>query len=132
MYFVDPGLVSFLTGIRTVRLFEDGPLAGPLFENYVVSAVLKRETHNGQRPELSFVRTSNGVEVDLVIDRGTAREYIEIKNTATFRPDLFKPLRPLKGDLDKGSVLYRGKNREYDKDLQVMNFSDYLRRPDAT
>ncbi len=78
VYFVDPGLVSFLTGIRTERMFEDGPLAGALFENYVVSEVLKRETHMGHRPELSFVRTSIGAEVDLVIDRGTVRVYVEI------------------------------------------------------
>lgn len=131
VYFVDPGLVSFLTGIRTERMFEDGPLAGALFENYVVSEVLKRETHLGHRPELSFVRTSIGTEVDLVIDRGTVREYVEIKNTATFRPEFLKSLRLLKGDSDKGSLLYRGKNRDYDRDLQVVNFSDYLLSPDA-
>jgi predicted AAA+ superfamily ATPase len=131
VYFVDPGMVSFLTGIHTERLFEDGPLAGSLFENYVVSEVIKRETHKGLRPELSFVRTSNGVEVDLVIDRGTSREFIEVKNTATFRPDLLKSLRALKGAADKGFLLYRGKDLEVDATLQAMNFSNYLLRSEA-
>ena len=126
VYFVDPGLAAFLTGIQTDKLFEQGPLAGPLFENYVVSEVLKRELHSGRRPELSFIRTSNGVEVDLVIDRGTSHEFIEIKNSATFRPDLLKGLRSLKGKADKGVLLYRGEGLTYDKDLEVVNFSEYL------
>jgi predicted AAA+ superfamily ATPase len=75
---------------------------------------------------LSFVRTSNGVEVDVVIDRGASREFIEIKNTSTFRPDLLKSLRSLKGKADKGLLLYRGESMEYDEGLRVLNFSDYL------
>ena len=126
LYFVDPGLVSFLTGIRTEKMFEDGPLAGPLFENFVVSEILKRETHKGERPELSFVRTSNGVEVDLVIDRGSSRQYIEVKSTETFRPDHLKGIRSLKGKADEGLLLYRGKSIDYDKGLGAANFSEYL------
>jgi len=126
VYFIDPGMVSFLTGIYTEALFENGPLAGPLFENYIVTEILKREMHSGRRPELSFVRTSNGVEVDVVIDRGASREFIEIKNTSTFRPDLLTGLRSLKGKADKGLLLYRGESREYDEGLRVLNFSDYL------
>jgi predicted AAA+ superfamily ATPase len=130
VYFVDPGLAAFLTGIQTETLFERGPLAGPLFENYVISEVLKRELHSGRRPELSFIRTSNGVEVDLVIDRGMSHEFIEIKNSATFRPDLLKGLHSLKGKADKGILVYRGEGLQYDEDLAVVNFSEYLVGPD--
>jgi len=126
LYFVDPGLVSFLTGIHTEKMFEGGPLAGALFENYVVSEVLKCETHKGNRPELSFIRTSNGVEVDLVVDRGSSREFIEVKNTETFRPDFLKGLRLLKGKADTGLLVYRGKSLDYDEGLRVVNFSEYL------
>jgi len=129
VYFVDPGLAAFLTGIQSKTLFENGPLAGHLFENYVISEVLKRETHQGLRPELSFVRTSNGVEVDLVVDRGVSREYVEIKNSATFRPEMLKGLRSLKGESDRGVLLYRGKKLMYDKDLDIVNYSEYLLSP---
>ena len=80
----------------------------------------------GTYPELSFVRTSKGVEVDVVIDRGASREFIEIKNTSTFRPDLLKGLRSLKGKADKGLLLYRGKSMDYEEGLRILNFSDYL------
>lgn len=126
VYFVDTGLVSFLTGIRTETMFEDGPLAGPLFENYLVSEVLKHATHAGQQPDLSFIRTSNGVEVDLVIDRGSSREFIEVKNTETFRPDFLKAIRSLKRKTDTGLLLYRGKSLDYDEHLGAMNFPEYL------
>ncbi len=126
VYFIDPGLPAFLTGIQTEEMFEDGPLAGPIFENYIVSEVLKRELHSGRRAELSFLRTSNGVEIDLVIDRGVSRQFIEIKNTATYRPELLKGLRALKGAEDEGILLYRGQALPSDKHTRAMNFSEYL------
>ncbi len=67
--------------------------------------------------------------MDLVIDRGVSREFIEIKNSATFRPDLLKGLRSLKAKEDKGVLLYRGKGIRYDEDLDVVNFSEYLLSP---
>lgn len=126
VYFVDPGLAAFLTGIQSEALFENGPLAGPLFENYIISEVLKRAMHQGLRPELSFIRTSNGVEVDLVIDQGVSREFVEIKNSATFHPELLKGLRSLKGKSDRGVLLYRGRGLKYDEHLAAVNFSEYL------
>ena len=45
IYFYDVGLVSFLTGIENQSLYENGPMAGSIFENYMVSEILKKERH---------------------------------------------------------------------------------------
>ena len=34
VYFYDTGMVSFLTGIETLKMYEQGPMAGAIFENY--------------------------------------------------------------------------------------------------
>ena len=33
-------LISFLTGIENKMIFENGPMAGQIFENYIVSEIL--------------------------------------------------------------------------------------------
>src|SRR5262249_53581533 len=45
IYFYDTGLVSYLTGMTTYEQFDQGPLAGSLFENYIVSEIVKKEAH---------------------------------------------------------------------------------------
>jgi len=42
IHFYGTGLVSHLTGIRTKELYEEGPLYGALFENYVIAEILKK------------------------------------------------------------------------------------------
>lgn len=43
LYFYDTGLVSYLVGITTQQLYENGPMAGSLFENYLVTEILKKK-----------------------------------------------------------------------------------------
>jgi predicted AAA+ superfamily ATPase len=40
LYFLDTGLVSYLSGNTTKEIIENGPMAGALFENFVIGAVL--------------------------------------------------------------------------------------------
>ena len=50
VYFFDTGLVSYFTGIQTFKQYDQGPLAGGLFENYVVSEIYKNELHKASGP----------------------------------------------------------------------------------
>lgn len=127
VYFYDTGLVSYLTGISNANLFERGPLLGSLFENYMVSEILKREIHLKSHAELYFYRTSNGEEVDLIIDRKQHREFIEIKAGETFTPKMSRALENLCDKESTGYLLYRGKNVPYLPNIQVMNYQDYLK-----
>jgi predicted AAA+ superfamily ATPase len=126
IYFFDTGLVSYLTGIRNAELFEKGPLYGPIFENYVVSEILKREIHAKADSELFYYRTSNGVEVDLIIDRKTMQEYVEIKTSETYRSEMTKAIEQIKRKNDKGYLLYRGRDEHSSPDLEIMNYTTYL------
>lgn len=81
-------------------------MAGHLFENYVIIEILKRFTNRGINPPLYYLRTNNGLEVDLIIDTATLLR-LEIKLAKTpsanmiaglnrFR-DVFAALNPGKG-----------------------------------
>jgi uncharacterized protein len=126
LYFYDTGLVSFLTGIHSKETFEQGPMLGNLFENYLVSDILKREMHNKSHAELYFYRSSNGEEIDLIIDRKQTRELIEIKAGETFTPRMTKEIEKLKGQNTRGYLLYRGKTIPYLPEVNVMNYKEYL------
>ena len=126
IYFFDTGLVSYLTGIRNKELFEHGPLYGPLFEIYVISEIYKKELHTGSGAELFYLRTSNGVEIDLIIDRKPGREFIEIKTGQTYRHDMTRSLLQLKKSKDGALLLYRGRAVEASPGLRVINYKNYL------
>ena len=58
----------------------------------VILETMKRTFNAGERPDLYFYRDSNGVEVDLVEQRGRKLIPTEIKSAATFNPAFCKNL----------------------------------------
>lgn len=100
IYFYDTGLVSFLTGIENKNQFEKGPMAGSIFENHIVSEIIKKELHNKTLAEIYYLRTTNGIEIDLIIDRKRYKEFIEIKNSETFLPKMVKPMKDFLEETD--------------------------------
>lgn len=126
LYFYDTGLAAHLTGISTYELYEKGPMSGALFENYVIAEILKKEMHDNTDASLYYYRTSNGVEVDLIVDRKQYREWIEIKKTATFHPRITNPIESLMSENDKGYLLFQGQETPYLPNVFVIPFEKYL------
>ncbi|OGV27604.1 MAG: hypothetical protein A3F18_07440 [Legionellales bacterium RIFCSPHIGHO2_12_FULL_37_14] len=125
IYFYDTGLVSYLTGIETAKQYNLGPMAGSLFENYVISNILKNIQHKKLNQELFYLRTSHGVEVDLIIDKKRSKEFVEIKKSSTFTQGMTTHLQTIltanHSDSDSYSVLYTGKPRKY-KNIDIRPF----------
>lgn len=92
-YFYDTGLMCFLLGIETVEHLETHPLRGAIFENMVVSEMIKRKYHNGQKPNFYFYRDKSQKEVDLIeeVSFEKLRAY-EIKSAQNFHPQFTKGL----------------------------------------
>ncbi len=84
VYFLDTGLLCHLAGIREPEQFLQGPMAGALFENYCVSETVKCYANLGQNPRFSYLRTNNGLEVDMIIEgSGLHPLPVEIKLSRT-------------------------------------------------
>jgi predicted AAA+ superfamily ATPase len=90
LYFHDTGLAANLLGIEEVQQIETHPLRGALFENLVISEVMKHRLNQGKRPNLSFFRDAKGHEVDLLVHQANEMIPVEIKSAATVRNDFFK------------------------------------------
>jgi uncharacterized protein len=125
VYFYDTGLVSYLTGITTFEQYDQGPLAGSLFENYVISEIAKKELHQGTHSTLYYLRTRDKAEIDLIIDRKNSREFIEIKKSATFNPKMIRALLDHAPTDSERWVLYNGERYEH-RGVKILPFGEYL------
>jgi len=84
VYFLDTGLVCHLAGVRDREQLLGGPMSGALFENYCLQETVKAFANMGEQPRLSYLRTNNGLEVDLIIEGSNLRPLpVEIKFSRT-------------------------------------------------
>ena len=125
IYFTDTGLVAFLLGIHTEQQALRDPLRGGLYENLVITEIVKGALNRGIRPEIYFFRDSHGNEVDLLIREKGNLFPVEIKSAATFSTDFVKGLekfRSLAGDrVAAGAVLYNGEQEFAVRGVRVFN-----------
>jgi len=95
LYFHDTGLLCYLLGIREPEQLLVHPLRGAVFENWVVSEVVKVLTHSGSPFDMGFYRDRGGVEVDLLVRSGESLLAIEAKSGRTAVPEAGSSLRTL-------------------------------------
>ncbi len=93
LYFVDTGLAAFLLGIRDPQHLSIHSARGALFENFVISELLKRRYNQGLPSNLFFWRNNAGDEVDLLIEQGEQLIPVEIKSGQTFSSDFLVGLQ---------------------------------------
>lgn len=126
IYFYDTGLVAYLTGLETQSLYEKGPMAGALFENYVIAEILKKELHENTHHDFYYLRTSNGVEVDLIINHKQSQTWIEIKKNSTFNQKMLRGITSLMPDNGQGILLYTGETLPPKNAISVQHYREYL------
>ncbi len=109
VYFTDTGTLAWLLGARRPDDALQGVAAGALFETAVLGALLRMIIHRGETARIHFWRTSDGHEVDFVIEDGQTLTPIEAKLTATPNrrdADAIVRLQELLGDrVGKGYVV---------------------------
>ena len=93
---VDTGLLVHLLDADAARLRRDRTSLGHVLENFVAMELTKQLSWSRRRCRLFHFRTEAGAEVDLVIeDRDGRLVGVEVKDTATLRPQHFAGLRAL-------------------------------------
>jgi len=115
IYFTDTGLASYLCGAEIDNNGTGEMSKRPLMENFVLSELVKQAAWSRVKPRFFHFRSQTGQEVDFILeDRKGNCVCIEVKASATVRPDDFKGLKWLAGHLGKrfirGLVLYTGEN----------------------
>ncbi|MEK7766829.1 MAG: DUF4143 domain-containing protein, partial [bacterium] len=105
LYFTDSGLLCHLLGITTERDLLRSPFAGPVFEGFVASEIVKAQLNSGRRRDLYFFRDRQGLEVDFLVPGGGRRlTLLEAKASTTVRPEAAGPIRRLMRSLSRYEV----------------------------
>ena len=93
LYFSDPGLAAWFLGVRTASHISAHPQRGAMFENWVMTELLKAQTNRGIKPSLHFLRDKEGHEIDALIETGpNSFQAVEIKSGETIASDFFSGL----------------------------------------
>ena len=93
LYFCDPGLAAWFLGVRDASHISAHPQRGALFEDWVMTELLKAQTNRGIKPSLHFLRDKEGHEVDALIETAPDTfQAIEIKSGETVASDFFSGL----------------------------------------
>jgi len=98
LHFVDPG-------IRRTILRKRGAVDGFEFESAVVAEIFKQCRSARLPVDLWFLRTTDGREVDLLIEREDGFVAVEVKQAERVGPADFRHLRGLEEILDKPLLL---------------------------
>lgn len=107
VYFRDTGLVHTLLGIADLASLLRHPQVGASWESLAIEEILRRS--EGSREY--FWRTSNGAELDLLLEGGGQRVGFEVKRADA--PTMTKSIRSALDDLnlDRLWVVYPGMRR---------------------
>lgn len=125
IYFTEPGLAAALLGIADPTQAETHPAFGGLFENVVITELLKTIALRQPLAEPLFYRDATGNEVDLLICEGQTLRAFEIKSALTPHPAFSKTLHALPSLIQRpiaqSAVIYGGDNWG-PPDLPYVNF----------
>lgn len=104
------------------------PLRGNLFENLVVVEALKQRANAGLPPNLWFLRTADGFEIDLL--RSSARQLrpVEIKSAVTWRDTLASNIRAFVKETQTAfdpTVVYDGDDLNLSSGIFVRNIRSF-------
>ena len=112
LYFYDTGLACSLLGIREGAQLASHYLRGGLFENLILTEILKHYDALGQVAPVYFWQDKTGREVDFLLEQPTGLLALEVKAGLTLSTDYFRQLdywRSLSGvPVERAYVVYAG------------------------
>lgn len=107
-------------------------MAGALFENRVIQETVKQFYNNGIRPNLYYLRASNGLEIDLLIEKANVLYLFDIKFMKSPRLTMAKGINRFheifsKWNIHKGSLITLSRGRyPLNRLVDVLGFGDFI------
>lgn len=133
LYFIETGLLVSLARITSPNEIGINSLTGAIFENMVVMEALKARYNTSSESNLYFYRDSNGIEVDLILQRGLRKlDLFEIKSAYSISSEFAKNLHRFE-NLHKNyevtkNIIYSGETLEEPiEGIRYINYKDIYR-----
>ncbi|MDZ7878544.1 MAG: ATP-binding protein [Saprospiraceae bacterium] len=134
IYFYDTGLASALLNIQTTTQVSTHYLRGGLFENLIISEVIKYFYNQGKDAPCYFWQNQVGKEIDLIVEMPNGVKAFEIKSSMTLNKSFFNNLTYWKGLVSEqikvethvvyaGNQLFKTSNGDY---IRLEDIKQYL------
>lgn len=125
LYFYDTGLACSLLRITSHQMIATHYLYGALFENLVISEIMKQFHHAGIRPPVYYWRESNGIEVDCIIEKENGQvTAIEIKAGQTYNKDFLQNLKKFPDQQARKILIYAGEHSQQLAGISIQNWKE--------
>ena len=127
IYFYDTGIVCHLLGIRSVEGLQKSNYYGAIFENFIVSEIIKNRKNKEQFGEVYFYRDSTGNEVDVLIENEGNLIPIEIKSAVKIQKEHHKNLKWFQKVFrqEGGVLLYAGnENESFPNEIEQLSWTN--------
>lgn len=132
LYFHDVGLAAWLLGIEKRAHITTHPLRGNLFENMMVSEVLKSRFNQGRTNNLNFYRDGHGNEIDIIYNLSQYHIAIELKSGETINSDSARVFSKLPPSLQERSlaniIAYAGITEQKRNDVIFCNYLNLTKK----
>ena len=115
LYFYDTGVACSLLGIKNTQQIATHPAKGALFENLIISELLKERLNAGAADNLYFWRDKTGNEIDVLTDEAGILNTYELKAGETISNDFFSGLEyfsKVHSDVQHKTLIYAGKQKQ--------------------
>ncbi len=128
LYWRDSGLLHALMNIEDLDRLYRQPWLGQSWEGFAIEQTLASLTARGERVQASFFRTSDGYELDLVLDWGSRLWAVEIKLTSDPAPEMVDRLQKTARliEADRSVLLCRIDQPIENESLLITNLSHWL------
>lgn len=126
LYFHDTGLAAYLLGIRDPEHLSIHASRGAMFENFVISELLKQRFNASLSANLYFWRNNIGDEIDVIIEQGGKLQPVEIKSGQTIAPQFMSGLNKWMGIAGESALqpqlVYGGTESMTRNGVQIMSW----------
>jgi uncharacterized protein len=119
VYFYDTGLLCTLLQINSKDGLKRYAMQGAIFENWCISEIKKNRANQGIINGLYYFRDHLGNEIDLIVERETGPQAIEIKSSKKKDRSMLSGLKYWSKyqPSSNGLLLYQGEDGETDNSL---------------
>ncbi|MDR0951079.1 MAG: ATP-binding protein [Candidatus Ancillula sp.] len=128
LYFYDTGLAANLLGIKKIDMIKQNPNYGHLFENYIITELLKKNYNRGEIPNLYFWSENENNEIDLIFEENSKINAYEIKSSKTMKPQFAKNLNNFSKfakDIEQLCVVYAGELEPKIQDVKFISWKSW-------
>lgn len=128
-YLFDLGIRNSLAEMIDVNPTPKTSFFGFLFEHYIILEVFRLNSYRETDYRLSYLMTSAGFEVDLILSKGKRNIFVEIKSTDQIDADEVRSLaKKLKDVTLATEILYvsRDENRAEIANIKCLHWQDFL------